>query len=149
LPILPPAFPAVEIDGEPYWDGGVVSNTPLEYILGVHPHEDTLALQVDLWSARGDRPQSMLEVMERIKDIRYSSRTRHGTQMVEMAQRLRTALRHLIEQLPERRPPPHLDEALSPWLDDRVFNIIHLIYQAAPHEQESKDYAFGTIPLRE
>ncbi len=146
---LPPAFPAVEIDGEPYWDGGVVSNTPLEYILGVHPHEDTLALQVDLWSARGERPQSMLEVMERVKDIRYSSRTRHGTQMVEMAQRLRTALRELIEQLPDRRLPPQLDEALSPWLDDRVFNIIHLIYQAAPHEQESKDYAFGKIPLNE
>ena len=91
----------------------------------------------------------MLEVLERIKDIRYSSRTRHGTQMVEMAQTLRTALRELIEQLRDRRLPAHLEDALSPWLDDRVFNIIHLIYQAAPHEQESKDYAFGTIPLKE
>ena len=146
---LPPAFPAVEIDGEPYWDGGVVSNTPLEYILACHPYEDTLAFQVDLWSARGPRPQSMLEVMERIKDIRYSSRTRHGTRMVEMAQRLRTALRELIDHLPDRRLPAHLEDALSPWLDDRVFNIIHLIYQASAHEQESKDYAFGTVPLRE
>lgn len=146
---LPPAFPAVEIDGEPYWDGGVVSNTPLEYILGCRPHEDTLAFQVDLWSARGSRPKTMLDVLERVKDIRYSSRTRHGTQMVEMAQRLRTSLRELIDHLPGRALPPHLEDALSPWLDDRVFNIIHLIYQAKPHEQESKDYAFGTIPLRE
>ncbi|TYT25262.1 patatin-like phospholipase family protein [Luteimonas viscosa] len=146
---LPPAFPAVEIDGEPYWDGGLVSNTPLEYILACHPHEDTLAFQVDLWSARGARPRSIMDVLERIKDIRYSSRTRHGTQMVEMAQTLRTSLRELIDLLPDRRLPPHLDEALAPWLDDRVFNIIHLIYQATPHEQESKDYAFGTIPLRE
>ncbi len=146
---LPPAFPAVEIDGEPYWDGGIVSNTPLEYILDSRPHEDTLVFQVDLWSARGARPKTMMDVLERIKDIRYSSRTRHGTQMVEVAQKLRTSLKELIDRLPERRLPPHLDEALSPYLDDRVFNIVHLIYQAKPHEQENKDYAFGTIPLHE
>ena len=146
---LPPAFPAVEIDGEPYWDGGIVSNTPLEYILDCRPHEDTLAFQVDLWSARGARPRTMLDVLERIKDIRYSSRTRHGTQMVEVAQKLRTSLKELIARLPDRRLPPHLETALSPYLDDRVFNIVHLIYQAKPHERESKDYAFGTIPLRE
>jgi len=146
---LPPAFPAVEIDGEPYWDGGIVSNTPLEYILDCRPHEDTLVFQVDLWSARGARPRTLVDVLERIKDIRYSSRTRHGTQMVEVAQKLRTSLKELIDRLPDRRLPPHLQDALSPYLDDRVFNIIHLIYQAKPHEQESKDYAFGTIPLRE
>ncbi len=146
---LPPAFPAVEIDGEPYWDGGIVSNTPLEYILDCRPHEDTLVFQVDLWSARGPRPRTMMDVLERIKDIRFSSRTRHGTQMVEVAQKLRTSLKELIERLPERSLPPHLEEALSPYLDDRVFNIIHLIYQAKPHEQQNKDYAFGAIPLRE
>jgi len=146
---LPPAFPAVEIDGEPYWDGGIVSNTPLEYILDCRPHEDTLVFQVDLWSARGARPATMMDVLERVKDIRYSSRTRHGTQMVEVAQKLRTSLTELIGRLPDRKLPPHLEDALSPYLDDRVFNIIHLIYQTKPHEQESKDYAFGAIPLRE
>ena len=146
---LPPAFPAVEIDGEPYWDGGIVSNTPLEYILDCHPHEDTLVFQVDLWSASGARPQTMMDVLERVKDIRYSSRTRHGTQMVEVAQTLRTSLKDLIALLPRRKLPPHLEGALSRYLDDRVFNIVHLIYQTKPHEQESKDYAFGTIPLRE
>ena len=105
--------------------------------------------QVDLWSARGPRPRTMMDVLERIKDIRFSSRTRHGTQMVEVAQKLRTSLKELIERLPERSLPPHLEEALSPYLDDRVFNIIHLIYQAKPHEQQNKDYAFGAIPLRE
>ncbi|MCD9029223.1 patatin-like phospholipase family protein [Luteimonas sp. BDR2-5] len=146
---LPPAFPAVEIDGEPYWDGGIVSNTPLEYILDCRPHEDTLVFQVDLWSAHGPRPQTMMDVLERMKDVRFSSRTRHGTQMVEMAQKLRTSLKELIARLPDRKLPPHLQEALSPYLDDRVFNIIHLIYQTKPHEQQSKDYAFGQIPLRE
>ena len=146
---LPPAFPAVEIDGEPYCDGGIVSNTPLEYILDCHPHEDTLVFQVDLWSASGARPQTMMDVLERVKDIRYSSRTRHGTQMVEVAQTLRTSLKDLIALLPGRKLPPHLEGALSRYLDDRVFNIVHLIYQTKPHEQESKDYSFGTIPLRE
>lgn len=146
---LPPAFPAVEIDGEPYWDGGMVSNTPLEYILDGRPHEDTLAFQVDLWSARGAAPASMLDVLERMKDIRFSSRTRHGTRMVEMAQTLRTSLKELIEHLPDRVLPAHLEDALSPYLEDRVFNVIHLIYQTKPHEQQNKDYAFGHIPLRE
>lgn len=146
---LPPAFPAVEIDGEWYWDGGIVSNTPLEYILDCRPHEDTLVLQVDLWSARGQPPQTMMDVLERMKDIRFSSRTRHGTQMVELAQRLRTSLKELIERLPERTLPAHLQDSLAPYLDDRVFNIIHLIYQTKTHEQQHKDYAFGRIPLRE
>ena len=146
---LPQLFQAVEIDGEPYWDGGIVSNTPLEYILDCHPHEDTLVFQVDLWSASGARPQTMMDVLERVKDIRYSSRTRHGTQMVEVAQTLRTSLKDLIALLPGRKLPPHLEGALSRYLDDRGFNIVHLIYQTKPHEQESKDYAFGTIPLRE
>ena len=146
---LPPAFPAVEIDGEWYWDGGIVSNTPLEYILACYPHTDTLALQVDLWSARGERPRTMLDVLERMKDIRFSSRTRHGTRMVELEQQLRGALHELITHLPERKLPPHLDKVFAPYLDDRVFNVIHLIYQSKSHEQQHKDYAFGSIPLRE
>ncbi|HRN60919.1 MAG TPA: patatin-like phospholipase family protein [Luteimonas sp.] len=146
---LPPSFPAVEIDGEWYWDGGIVSNTPLEYILDCHPHEDTLAFQVDLWSARGEPPRTMLDVFERMKDIRFSSRTRHGTRMVEMAQALRSSLKELIGHLPGRKLPAHLEASLAPYLDDRVFNIIHLIYQTKSHEQQHKDYAFGRIPLRE
>ena len=146
---LPPAFPAVEIDGEWYWDGGIVSNTPLEYILAERPHEDTLALQVDLWSARGRRPETMMEVLERMKDIRFSSRTRHGTQLVEATQKLRRALQELIAALPDGRLPPQLAPTLAPYLDDRVFNIVHLIYQSKGHEQQHKDYAFGRIPLRE
>lgn len=146
---LPPAFPAVEIEGEWYWDGGIVSNTPLEYILDCRPHEDTLAFQVDLWSARGQPPQTMMDVLERMKDIRFSSRTRHGTRMVELAQTLRASLKELIGRLPDGELPPHLREPLAPYLDDRVFNIIHLIYQTKRHEQQNKDYAFGRIPLRE
>ncbi len=145
---LPPAFPPVEIEGRWYWDGGVVSNTPLEHILDDWPRQDTLAFQVDLWSARGQRPMTMMDVLERGKDIQFSSRTRHGTDMVARTQQLRTALVDLIERLPDKRLPESAREALAPWLDDRVFNIVHLIYQSPPHEQQFKDYAFGLFSMR-
>ena len=145
---LPPAFAPVEIDGKAYWDGGLVSNTPLEYILGEWPRQDTLAFQVDLWSARGPRPRTMSDVFERGKDIQYSSRTRHGTDTVAHTQHLRAALVELIDSLPGRTLPAHLQKTLAPYLDDRVFNIIQLIYQAKPHEQQFKDYAFGRIAMR-
>src|SRR3546814_14650823 len=93
---LPPGFPAVEIDGEYYWDGGVVSNTPLAQVLSAHPMRDTLAFQVDLWPARGPLPTNRAEVAERQKDIQYSSRTRPVT---NTSQRVFQ---------PRRRPPhPH------------------------------------------
>ena len=145
---LPPAFPPVEIDGREYWDGGMVSNTPLEYLLEQWPREDTLALQVDLWSARGPRPRTMMDVLERAKDIQYSSRTRSATAHVTRTRQLRTALTELIQRLPDRRVPDELADAFAPWLDDRVFNIVHLIYQAKPHEEQFKDYAFGRIAMQ-
>jgi len=146
---LPPAFPAVEIEGRRYWDGGLVSNTPLERGLGEWPRKDTLAWQVDLWSARGPQPHNMMDVLERVKDIQYSSRTRHGTDTVVRTQKLRTALIDLIGRLPDARLPPELKHTLAPWLDDRVFNVIQLIHQVKPYEEQYKDYAFGLIAMHE
>ena len=76
---LPPGFPPVEIEGEHYWDGGLVSNTPLQWVLQFGPRQDTLAFQVDLWSAQGRLPLNMAEVTTRQKEILYSSRTRDNT----------------------------------------------------------------------
>ncbi len=146
---LPPAFPAVEIDGEHYWDGGVVSNTPLQYVLSDAPRADTLALQVDLWSARGELPNSILDVLERQKDIQYSSRTRLGTDTMERLQKLRSALRELIERAGADAVPPALLGHLQPWICDRVYNVIHLIYRSKPHEEPYKDYAFGPVAMRD
>src|SRR3546814_6815527 len=89
---LRPAFAPVRIGDKAYWDGGLVSNTPLEHILGEWQRQDTLALQVDLWSARGERPSNMLDVLERAKDIQYSSRPRHGPDNVARTQHMRAAL---------------------------------------------------------
>jgi NTE family protein len=76
---LPPAFPPIEIEGEHFWDGGIVSNTPLSYVLGEGPKEDTLVFQVDLFGTRGEMPRDLPEVEQRRKDISYSSRTRLNT----------------------------------------------------------------------
>ncbi|HEU4664764.1 MAG TPA: patatin-like phospholipase family protein [Dokdonella sp.] len=146
---LPPAFPAVVVDGEPYWDGGLVSNTPLEYVLESVPRRDTLVLQVDLWSARGPLPKTVLDVFERQKDIQYSSRTRQGTDQVAARQRLRNALGLLLERVPDGTLPAELAAELEPWLCDRVFNIVHLIYRAKSYEEQYKDYAFGPATMRE
>jgi NTE family protein len=146
---LPPAFPAVVIDGEAYWDGGVVSNTPLEHVLESSPRRDTLAFEVDLWSARGIVPRTLLDVLERAKDIQFSSRTRLGTDAVAARQRLRNALGLLLEEIPPRNLPKKLAAELEPWLCDRVFNIVHLIYRAKPYEEQFKDHAFGRAAMRE
>ena len=98
---LPPGFPPVEIDGEYYWDGGLVSNTPLDYVLDHEKNDDLLIFQVDLFSARGQMPDSILEASEREKDIRYSSRTRLITDANKKLHNTRKALRELIARLPE------------------------------------------------
>jgi NTE family protein len=146
---LPPGFPAIEIDGELYWDGGLVSNTPLDFVLESVPRRDTLVFQVDLWSARGILPKTLPDVLERQKDIQYSSRTRMTTDAIAERQRLRNALTTLIERLPRGALPATLRAELDPWLCDRVFDIVHLIYRAKPYEEQFKDFAFGPSAMRE
>jgi NTE family protein len=97
---LPPGFPAVEIEGEHYWDGGLVSNTPLQWVVDYGPRQDTLAFQVDLWSARGEMPGTLADVAMRQKEIQYSSRTRAHTDKFKEVQGLRSALARLLEKLP-------------------------------------------------
>jgi len=98
---LPPGFPAVEIDGERYWDGGLVSNTPLQYVLEYIPRRSRLTFQVDLFHARGRQPTDLEEVSERAKDIRYSSRTRAITDMFRTMHDVRHNINRLWDQLPE------------------------------------------------
>jgi NTE family protein len=146
---LPPGFPATEIDGEYFWDGGVVSNTPLQWVLDASPRLDTLAFQVDLWSARGELPRDMIEVDTRLKDIRYSSRTRMGTDQFRRVQSLRRAMAKLVSQLPE--DVRHTPEAklLASEADNKVYNIVHLIYRAQIYEGASKDYEFSRRTMEE
>ncbi|MDN4984103.1 patatin-like phospholipase family protein [Bradyrhizobium sp. WYCCWR 13022] len=144
---LPPGFPAVEIEGEHYWDGGVVSNTPLSRVLSGEPR-DTLTFQIDLWSARGRVPYDMMEVSSRQKDIQYSSRTRTVTDQVLRMQKMRRALQRTIEKLSDadRRDPEIRD--IAEMARERAYNIVHLIYQTKIHEGHSRDYEFGLSAMR-
>jgi NTE family protein len=147
---LPPGFPAVEIDGEFYWDGGLMSNTPLSEVLQATPRRDTLAFQVDLWSARGPIPDNLLDVQGRMKDIQYSSRTRLVTDLLQRQQRFRHVLREILERVPEdvRRADPwcRVAEDLS---SNKRYNVVHLIYRQKEYEGQSKDYQFGLSTMRE
>jgi len=146
---LPPGFPATEVDGEFYWDGGILSNTPLQWVLDARPREDTLAFQVDLWSARGELPRDMIEVDVRQKDIRYSSRTRKGTDEFRRMQSMRRAAAKLLDQIPpELRQTPEA-ELLAQAADNKVYNIVHLIYDAKRYEGSSKDYEFSRRTMEE
>ena len=144
---LPPGFPAVEIDGEHYWDGGVVSNTPLSRVLSGEPC-DTLTFQIDLWSARGRVPYDMMEVSSRQKDIQYSSRTRSVTDQVLRMQKMRRALQRTLERLPESAKRDPEFRAIAEMARQRSDNIVHLIYQTKTHEGHSRDYEFGLSAMR-
>jgi NTE family protein len=146
---LPPGFPATEVDGEFYWDGGILSNTPLQWVLDARPREDTLAFQVDLWSARGELPRDMIEVDTRQKDIRFSSRTRAGTDAFRRMQALRRAAAKLLDEMPKELRQSAEAELLAQEADHKVYNVIHLIYHARNYEGASKDYEFSRRTMEE
>jgi NTE family protein len=97
---LPPGFPPTLIDGAHYWDGGLVSNSPLMYVFDVSPQIKALIVQVDLFSATGELPTNLDQVLERAKDIQYSSKTRLNTKQVQELERLRLAVGRLLRKLP-------------------------------------------------
>ena len=146
---LPPGFPAIEIEGEQYWDGGLVSNTPLQWMAEIAPRCDSLVFQVDLWTARGDFPRNMLDVMTREKEIRYSSRTRAGTDQFKYVQRLRHTLADLIEKLPQDLKHSPEARLLAKEAEQKAYNIIQLIYRAKNYEGHSKDYEFSRLSMQE
>ena len=147
---LPPGFPAVHIDGEDYWDGGVVSNTPLQYLLDVHPRtRPMVVLQVDLFSARGTMPRTLSEVSQRQKDIMYSSRTRMNTDALSANVNLQQAMADLMDKLPLRLRDDPSVAALCAQLTHKPIDIVHLIYRNRPYELDSKDYEFSRTTVLE
>jgi NTE family protein len=146
---LPPGFPAIEIEGEFYWDGGLVSNTPLQWVVETESRRDTLAFQVDLWSARGEFPRNIVEVTTREKEIRYSSRTRASTDQFKHIQKLRHTLAGLLDKLPEELKNSREARLLGTVAERKVYNIVHLIYRAKSYEGHSKDYEFSRLSMQE
>jgi len=147
---LPPGFPPIEIDGEPYWDGGLVSNTPLEYVLERSgPREDMCIFQVDLFSARGCMPQTLFDVAQREKEIRYSSRTRLNTDVFRELQTIRRAIRHLRTKVPQElsdNPDWQLLDSVS---CNAAITIVLLIHRRAAYWTQSSDYEFSRYTMGE
>lgn len=146
---LPPGFPPVEIDGEWFWDGGLVSNTPLQYVLDNRPAHEMTVFQVDLFCSRGIMPNTMTDVAQREKDIRYSSRTRLNTDMSRQLQKMRAAAARLARKLPEEL---RNDSDLQKLLDCRpagAVAVLHLINRPAGYETNSKDYEFSRMTITE
>ena len=146
---LPPGLPPVEIDGEQYWDGGLVSNTPLQYVLDVVPRQDSLVFQVDLFSARGDLPRDLSEDAEREKDIRFSSRTRMNTDIVRLEQSVRRAVHRLLSKLPKELENDADVQFLHRLKCNAAISIVHLIYRRKNYHCQSKDFDFSRFSLRE
>ncbi|MGO9432584.1 DUF3734 domain-containing protein [Rhodoblastus sp.] len=147
---LPPGFPPVEIDGEYYWDGGIVSNTPLQYVLDFErDEEDCCVFQIDLFSARGELPETLLEIAQREKDIRYSSRTRLNTDMMRHRQDVRLAIKRLGDKIPaELRDDPDW-RALQQHGSCAATTIVHLIHRRAVDQSASKDYEFSRYTMEQ
>jgi len=146
---LPPGFPSIEIDGEHFWDGGISSNTPLDYVLDEQTRQDLLIFQIDLFSASGPLPTTLLEAAEREKDIRFSSRTRLNTDKNKTIHDARKAVRDLISRLPpEFRDDPSV-KFLSEAAKENTVTVVHLIYRSKNYESSSKDYDFSRVGMVE
>ena len=147
---LPPGFPAVVIDGDHYWDGGIVSNSPLWYVLDDMPQINALIAQVDLFSARGDLPTSLDEVLERAKDIQFSSKTRFNTNRIKELEAMRGALGRLLKKLPPKMRDDADVVALRPLAEfKRSVTLMHLINRRLSHSSSAKDYEFSRVTVRE
>jgi NTE family protein len=146
---LPPGFPPVEIDGEWYWDGGLVSNTPLQYVLDQPESDCRLVFQVDLFVAEGPMPMDLAHVAEREKDIRFSSRTRLNTTNAFARQTLAQAARRLIAKLPSKLADDPDVQALNAASRQTAVTVVHLIHRRKRYETLSKDYEFSRVSMQE
>lgn len=145
---LPPAFPAVRIDGELYWDGGIMSNTPTEVIFEDNPRRSSLIFAVHVWNPEGPEPGTIWEVLHRQKDIQYSSRIAGQVAKLKQAHKLR----HVITQLARKLPPDVLDsEAVRELASYGCVSRMHIVQLLAPrfdNENHTKDVDFSPSGIR-
>jgi NTE family protein len=146
---LPPGFPPVIIDGEAYWDGGIVSNSPLWYVLDEAPDIDALILQVDLFSASGKMPGNLDQVQERAKDIQYSSKTRFNSTQLRQREELKASFRRLLDKLPQRlRDDPDVAQLAAASRRSEI-SLVHLINRHDTRSAGVKDYEFSRASVDE
>ncbi|WP_164117255.1 patatin-like phospholipase family protein [Sphingorhabdus sp. Alg239-R122] len=146
---LPPGFPPVEIDGRHYWDGGLVSNTPLAYVLEHQERRDMLVFQIDLFPARGTMPRSINDVWSREKDIRYSSRTRQVTDQYLRLRKEHDVIRRLLKKLPAKMRDDKDAQRLQDIVEEGAVSIVQLIYKLQDWESGARDFEFSRSTMRD
>lgn len=140
---LPPAFPAVRIDGELYWDGGILSNTPTEAVFDDNPRKDSLIFSVHLWNPLGSEPTTMAEVFNRHKDVQYSSRIASQITRQQQVHRLRHVIKELAARLPEsERDDPAVRELTAYGCSTRM-HVVRLLAPQLERETHTKDIDFS------
>jgi len=139
---LPPAFPAIRIDGEPYWDGGIYSNTPIEAVLDDKPRRDSLIFAVNVWHQTGPEPDSIWQVMGRQKDIQYASRADSHIARQKQIHRLRHVIRELAKQLPAARQADAHVKELAAFGCSTTMHVAHLLAPRLEGEDHTKDIDF-------
>ena len=139
---LPPAFPAVCIDGEPYWDGGIYSNTPIEVVLDERPRRDSLIFSVNMWQPRGSEPETIGQVLGRQKDIQYASRGKSHVARQEQIHRLRHVIRELAKHIPEERREDPMVKELAAYGCSTIMHLVRFLSPRLDGEDHTKDIDF-------
>ncbi|OHV90614.1 patatin [Mesorhizobium sp. ORS 3428] len=145
---LPPAFPAICIDGEPYWDGGIYSNTPTEVVLDARPRRDALIFAVNMWQPRGIEPKSIWQVMGRQKDLQYASRGKSHVARQEQLHRLRHVVREMGKLVPEERRDDPMFKELASYGCPSVMHLVRLLSPRLDGEDHTKDIDFTSAGIR-
>ena len=145
---LPPAFPAVRIDGELYWDGGILSNTPTEVIFDDNPRKNSLIFAVHLWNPMGEEPGTIWELLNRHKDIQYSSRVASHITRQRQMHRMRHVIRELAKLLPEEARRTQQAQALAAFGCHTIMHVVRLLAPQLENENHTKDVDFSPSSIR-
>ena len=145
---LPPAFPAVRIDGELYWDGGILSNTPTEVVFEDNPRRNSLIFAVHLWNPEGAEPNTILDVLNRHKDIQYSSRIASHVARQQQAHRLRHIISELIDRLPEDARKNAAVRELAGYGCRTQMHVVRLLAPQLEAENHTRDIDFSPSGIR-
>ncbi|HET6237869.1 MAG TPA: patatin-like phospholipase family protein [Acetobacteraceae bacterium] len=146
---LPPALPMMQVGTDWFWDGGLVSNTPLQHVFENIGTTSTLVFQVDLFSARGPLPRDMGDVLARQKDIQYSSRTRLVSDLYMQRYKQNLLIKRLLDKLPEADLTAEEIAMKADLQAQPEINLLQLIYRQAAYETQASDYEFSTASMRE
>jgi NTE family protein len=145
---LPPAFPAVRVDEDLYWDGGILSNTPIEAVFDDNPRRNSLVFSVQMWHPRGPEPSSIWDVVSRQKDVQYASRTESQVLRQKQIHRLRHIIRDLSNLLPDDvRTSPRVKE-MSAYGCMTHMHVVKLLAPAVNGEDHTKDIDFSGAGIR-